>query len=415
LENVKFHKTGIGVADWQATVANLDGRNFKLDSLGKKKGRLDIKTVRLREFSINSNSILDFRKMVVENKNFRVQQITGGWLDKENQFSWFNAGYDKGSKMFFADSFFYNPTPTREEFIASHPYQTDYMQVRTGAIRAGPVDLDKYLNDSIVSIGQLKIDDVIFNDYRDNRPPFRGGIIKPLVVNKIRNIPFKLSIDTILFDNAAVTYAELNPKTNQTGIIPVSRMLVRAFPVRNFDLTNTDSLRLQANGYLMDSIWIRLRFRESYLDTLSGFLFTIRMQPADMRLLNPALGPLASARLRSGRLDTLSMRVGGGEYLAYGEMKMFYHDMKIELLKKGSVNQTGFLSFLANLLVKNKNTNRTGNVFFIRNRERSSLNYLIKIFMSGVTNSVGAKNNRKIMRKYQRELRQRKLPPVDFE
>jgi hypothetical protein len=109
------------------------------------------------------------------------------------------------------------------------------------------------------------------------------------------------------------------------------------------------------------------------------------------------------------------MRVGGGEYLAYGEMKMFYHDMKIELLKKGSVNQTGFLSFLANLLVKNKNTNRTGNVFFIRNRERSSLNYLIKIFMSGVTNSVGAKNNRKIMRKYQRELRQRKLPPVDFE
>jgi hypothetical protein len=193
-------------------------------------------------------------------------------------------------------------------------------------------------------------------------------------------------------------------------------MTMRAFPVRNYDLSPTDSLRIQVNGYLMDSIWIRLRLRESYTDSLSGFLMTARMKPADMRLLNPALGPLASARLKSGYLDTLSMRVAGNDYLAFGEINMHYHDLKIEVLKNGSPKKAGLISFLLNtLLIKNANTKRTSSVFFIRNRERSSLNYLIKILMSGVNSTVGAKSNRKILRKYKKELRQRNLPPVDYD
>ena len=105
------------------------------------------------------------------------------------------------------------------------------------------------------------------------------------------------------------------------------------------------------------------------------------------------------------------MRVSGGEYLAYGEIKMYYNNLKIELLKNGTDERRGFLSFLANTLIKNKNTDKTHNVFFIRNRERSSINYLIKILMSGVNSTIGAKNNKKILRKYKKELRERNLPP----
>jgi hypothetical protein len=136
--------------------------------------------------------------------------------------------------------------------------------------------------------------------------------------------------------------------------------------------------------------------------------------------LNPALIPLLSAKIESGYLDTLSMRAVGREYLAWGEMKMYYHDLKIRVLKNSDEKKKTFfnsvISFLANsLIIRKKNESRTGNVFFIRNRDRSAINYLIKIAMSGMASSVGAKSNKKMLRKYKRELERRNLPPIDLE
>ena len=416
LNDIFFRKAKGEEVGWQGVLTSVDGKDFRWDSMGRKEGRLDINNFGLMDLSVRSSPVNSIRKILQVNKTLHVQDFTGSYSDSDNRFSWFNAGYDKSSKHFSLDSFIYFPSLSRDSFVARHPYQTDYLQAKTGAVNARPIDLDAYLTDSTVSAGLVKIDDVRFSDFRDNRHPFEPGIIKPLMSNRIKSIPFKISVDTILLQNAQAIYSELNAKTNQIGVIPVTRMTLRIFPVRNYGLTPTDSLRIQVNGYLMDSIWVRLRLRESYLDSLSGFLFTARMRAADMRVLNPVLGPLTSTRLKSAYLDTMSMRVAGGDYLAYGEMKMLYHDLKVELLINGSPKKGGLLSFLINsFIVRNNNTRRTGNVFFVRNRERSSLNYLVKIVMSGVNTSIGAKSNRKILRQYKKELRQRNLPPVDYD
>jgi hypothetical protein len=130
--------------------------------------------------------------------------------------------------------------------------------------------------------------------------------------------------------------------------------------------------------------------------------------------------PLSSVKLQSGYLDTLSLRVIAKDYFAYGEMKMLYHDLKIKFLNNGSEIKKGFLSglktFVANsFIIKNKNRSRSGRVFFLRNRERSTLNYIVKIAMSGIASSVGAKSNRKILRKYKKELQMRNLPAFEYD
>jgi ABC-2 type transport system permease protein len=107
------------------------------------------------------------------------------------------------------------------------------------------------------------------------------------------------------------------------------------FPIKNFGLTPTDSFRIRLNFYLLDSGWVRLRTRESYLDTLSGFLITLRMQPHSMLYLNKILPALSSVKLQSGYLDTLTMRAVGQDYLSLGEMRMYYHDLKVQFLKNG--------------------------------------------------------------------------------
>ncbi len=101
-------------------------------------------------------------------------------------------------------------------------------------------------------------------------------------------------------------------------------------------------------------------------------------------------------------LDTLSAFVQGRENLATGEMNLLYHDLKIQVLKHGKPQK--LKSFIANtFIIKKNNTARTGQVFYIRKRDRSAINYYVKIIGSGVASSVGAKNNKKLLRRYKKK------------
>ena len=129
---------------------------------------------------------------------------------------------------------------------------------------------------------------------------------------------------------------------------------------------------------------------------------------------------LSSIKIQSGYLDTLTMRAVGQEYLSLGEMRMYYHDLKVQFLKNGKEEKKRFLqglmTFIANsFVIKNENKKRVGVVYFPRLRDRSFINYYIKIAMSGVASSVGAKKNKRLMKKYNRQLKVRQLPPIDFD
>lgn len=420
IENINIHQEADQPVDWTAIIADFDAKDFRLDSIGKSKGNFTINTGSLHNLSISSSTITNLQKLAGANTSFRLQQFTGSYSTAIKNLRWFNAGFNRKTNFFSLDSFSLLPVLSRDSFLAKQSFQTDYVTIKSGRITVGPVDIDSYIKNKTLNIGTATIDSFIFTDYKDKQLPFNAGIIKPLPVNMIKKIPQKLSIDTVLFSNAHVTYTEYNEKTKQPGTIPVSRMTVRLLKVKNYNYTPTDSLSIQANGYLMDTAWIRLRVKESYTDTLGGFLMTLRMKPADLTVLNPALVPLASIKLESAFLDTLSMRAVGREYLSLGEMKMYYHNLKVRFLKNGIEAKKTFLTriitFLANsLVVKSSNKSRTGNVFYIRDRDRSAINYLIKIAMSGMASSAGVKNNKKMLRRYKKELEKRHLPPIDFD
>ena len=191
----------------------------------------------------------------------------------------------------------------------------------------------------------------------------------------------------------------------------------RITQVRNYDLRNTDSLNIRVTGYIENSILTKLIVKESYTDTLGGFLMTVQMGPAGLTVLNPILRPLASAEIRSGQLDTLTMRVVGREYMAFGEISMYYHDLKVSLLKKGDRDKkslfSGLKNFLVNTIVKNKNTDKSRPVFFLRLRDRSAVNYLVKITLNGILNTAIGKKSKKQFRKFKKETKKRNLPPVE--
>lgn len=405
---------------WSVRVNEANAKNFSADSIGKKPTSIKIHAGVLKNLVFSSETNKDIKTIIAKNPAFTTSNSSGEIIDQKNKWKWDNLSFNKKEQSFSLDSFSYHPIATRDEFVAASEWQTDYMTLKTGKVSVSKFNLDQYLEDSVFRSGNVSIDSAYFTSYRDKTPPFKAGIIKSLPAKLIQKIPFKVSVDTILISNGTAVYSELNDKTKETAVIPITRMSGDIFPIKNFDITPSDSFRIRLNGYLLDSGWIRLRTRESYVDTLSGFLITLRMQPHSMLYLNKILPALSSVKLQSGYLDTLTMRAIGQEYLSLGEMRMYYHDLKVQFLKNGKEDKKTFLqglkTFIANsFIVKKENTKRVGVVYFPRIRDRSFINYYIKIAMSGVASSVGAKKNKRLMRRYNKQLKVRQLPGIDFD
>ncbi|MEO5564653.1 MAG: hypothetical protein ABIR18_14500 [Chitinophagaceae bacterium] len=414
INQLAVSKNELDAWDWQGIVKSLVAKNFVIDSLGKKGGTLTISSAKLNDLSISSSLLLNPREMVNRNTRFNLQEITGSYHNESDQFNWYNAGYDKMTRHFSVDSFSYHPTLDRDDFLKKRVYQSDYITGRTGSVSIGPFDIARYNKDTILEMGVVTVNDGYLSSYRDKRQPRQAGDVRLLPAGLLKKISTRLIADTMIIKNAWVDYEEVNEKTNTAGTISIARLNGQITDLRNFDLAEGDSLTIKANGYLQDTMLIKLQLREAYTDSLGGFLLTGQMGPADITKLNPILISLASAELKSGILDTMSMRVVGREQLAFGEMKMFYHDLKVKITKPGNKRTllTGLTTFLANTLIKNENKHRTGTIFFVRIRDRSAINYLVKIALSGMTSSMGIKRNKKLVKKYEKEIKARKLPPI---
>jgi hypothetical protein len=304
----------------------------------------------------------------------------------------------------------------REAFTRKQQWQKDYFQVQTGKISLEQFDVERFAADSVYHLGTVRVEQPMINVYKDKRLPFQHGIIKPLPVDMLEKLKKKIQVDTIFLVDGHVTYEEMSDKTNSIGRVDIANLQARLRNIRNFDLKDNDTLYLRANASFLGKAPLYLRFAESYTDSLGAFLMQVRVGHLDLTELNPVIGPMASAKVDKGILDTLELRAIGREYIAYGKMKMLYRDLKIEFLNKEDQQKktvlTRFMSWAANLVVSGKNTKKTGTVFTQRVRERSVFNYWIKMVLSGALTNAGIKKNSKQEKKYKKTLRKLNVPEI---
>ena len=169
--------------------------------------------------------------------------------------------------------------------------------------------------------------------------------------------------------------------------------------------SQADSLSLIFTGNLMKTSFFNLKVNESYVDSLYGFMMALKIEPTSLNILNPLLTPLSNIKVTYGKLDTFYMYAIGNEDVAYGEMKFYYHDLHLRLLKNGEVSKSTFIEqvtsgFLNTFVLKTNNIERNGLIYFERLKDRSFFNYMHKIIFSGIATSVGVRKNSRYRKKF---------------
>lgn len=403
---------------WKTVIEHFALRDMQVEGIGKDSGRLKLQALSLEHLALQAGQ--HHREWLNNSPHFYLRDFSGELTTNKNYFHWKQLSYQHRQRTLAVDSFTYTPVQSRNAYVAAHPYQTDYIQLRTGKIRMHNPDLHGYFRDTLAHVATMHIDNPLISVYRDKRPPREPNVVRPLPVDMLKNLQMKLKVDSILVHNGYVRYEELSEKTGRSGVIGISKLNASLASLKSHDLRPADSLRLHADAWLLDSIHVNLRLYESYTDSLAAFHMTTRIGPANLLVLNKVVEPLASVRIRSGHLDTLTLSAIGHEYLSYGEMRMLYRKLNVQFLQAGDEQKRSFftkmITFIANtFVIKTRNEHKTGIIYFERLRDRSIFNYMIKMVLSGAGSSVGAKSNKKYIRHYKRELRRQALPPVHFQ
>ncbi len=405
---------------WNFLINSLFLQNPNSLAIGKNKNRLSFKQAALGNLNLSSDYLDNFDKLVKFNVSAWLKTATGEYSDSTTTLKWFNADYNYKKRILSLDSFAYYPTQPKDSVLANTPHQIDYVTLHTGPILFSDFNLEKYKKDSAIIANTITISQPEITITRDMKPQFLAGKIKPLPVDMIKSINVPLSVEKIRLVNGNLQYSERNAKTRAEGTVILTRLNAVISNIQNGNYSGTDSLKLTLNAYLMDSAKINLKIKESYNDSLGGFLMTLRMKPTTLTFLNPVLAPMSNVKFTSGVIDSFHIRAIGNDALSLGEMNMYYRNLKIKLVKGGDErNTTHFRSAISwlvnNLIIKRNNNGRTGLVYFERLRDHSFFNYLVKMTFSGMSTSIGVKKNSKLYKKYKAELQQRSLPPIEFD
>jgi hypothetical protein len=409
-----------GKPKWNLLINNLFLENPNSLTIGKSRNKLTFKQAAVGNLSLSSEYMNNFDKLLKFNVSAWLRTATGEYSDSTTTLKWYNADYNYKQKTLSLDSFAYYPTQPKDSVLANTPHQTDYVTLHTGQMQFIDFNLEKYKRDSAIIAKSVTIFQPQITIARDMKPMFLAGKIKPLPVDMIKSIKLPLSIDKVKLVDGNLQYSERNAKTRAEGTIILARLNATISNVTNAGNSKPDSLKLTLNAYLMDSAKINLSVKQSYMDSLAGFLMTLRMQPTNLTFLNPVLAPMSNVKFTSGTIDSFHLRAIGNDALSLGEMNMYYHNLKIKLVKDGDeMHTTHFrsaISWLVNmLLIKRNNNGRTGLIYFERLRDHSFFNYLVKMTFSGMTTSIGVKKNSKLLKKYKAALQQRSLPPIEFD
>ncbi|MEY4629610.1 MAG: hypothetical protein RLZZ595_1936 [Bacteroidota bacterium] len=400
------------------SINSIIGKNVNFSMVNKKGEPFALKEFNVggQQINIDSADAAHVLRQLKKNPSLYINDIDLEEVTESATLLAHGIGYSNGGKTVSIDSFSYTPKKDRESFMKMNTYQKDHMQFKTGKISIRNLDIERLATDSNLQLNYIIVENPILQVYKDKRLPLQPGYIKAMPVALLKKIKQRLHVDSLRLVNGKIYYEEFNDKTEMLAKLHLSDLQTLISNIDNYNTSATDSLYIVSTSRFLDTANISLRFHESYADSISSFLYRVRIGRFGLPALNSVILPTANMKINRGWLDTMELKVMGNDYLAHGKMRMYYKDFRIQFLSNKELEKrtifTKVLSWLANGFLRSNNVEKTGTVFTERTREKSFVNYWVKIVLSGAMTNTRIRKNSKQEKRYQKALKRIKVPEL---
>jgi hypothetical protein len=301
------------------------------------------------------------------------------------------------------------PNYSRHDFSRKLGYQMDRMDISIGKIMFRKLNLRHLLINRKFIVGNLLVDSLVVDDYRDKRVPMRPDFKPPLPQQALLASKGYLKIDTVKLTNGRVTYSE--QVGDEPGSLFFDKMEGTVVNITNDSVMvqNHSLMKVTASMYLMGKGLLNAGIEIPLGAPNDAFSFSANLVNLDMREINPMLTKMVPAEITSGIIEKMVIAYAQADNdKAIGKMDLYYKDLQVKMNTKEKTTwngiKSGVLGWAANVYVKNENPKNgkftEGIIYFERDKHKSIFNFLWKSTFSGLKSTMGInKKEQKEMKK----------------
>lgn len=244
----------------------------------------------------------------------------------------------------------------------------DIFTLKFKQIGINNIDLQSFLRDQKLYAGIMDVTKGEVQIY--NNSNYKGK--KTSKIGKdphqaLQRVALDMRLTRLNIKNTSIKYSETDATTGYTGVIAFSNTNGHILNVTN-DATakkKNHFMVARINTRFMDVAPLLVNFKFNLTDKNGAFNYSGTLGKFDGRVLDKLVKPLAMVHVKSADVERLTFNVDANNYSAKGNLKFYYKNLNVELLKKvegqRKLQTQGLISKIANsLIIENDNPDKKG-------------------------------------------------------
>ncbi|RMA66545.1 hypothetical protein [Ulvibacter antarcticus] len=258
------------------------------------------------------------------------------------------------------------------------PVERDHFTVRMESLNVRNLDFGFEQRELFTKSTAVSVKDLSAEVFRDKLVADNLNT-KRLYSRVLRELPFKLTIDSVDIQNGFLKYRERVKADNSGGEIVFKKLNVQMKNVSNtYQAPVKTEVAIQAN--LMKSTPVSVNWNFDVNDVSDHFIFKIDMGHLAAEDMNSFMQPNLGVQF-SGEVNKVYMTTDGNRNMSRSDVKLNYDNFKINILRKDGKKKNKLFSAIANIFIENDSKEDNSNfsevtVEVMPDKTKSFFNYI---------------------------------------
>lgn len=329
--------------------------------------------------NIHLTSKKDNSGIAVQVKNYLL--TTNNFLYK-TRFYRMTAGFFKlNEKNIQISNFAMHPIVSRAQFILMIPVERDLYDIKARQITAAGT-WDLFSDQKSINASQVTIQSADANIFR-SKIPNDDPKEKPLYSRLLRSIKIPMVVGNLNLKDSKLVYEEDTPESAGPG-----KLIFNNF---NMNVKNLNSAKMKGkptrvdikiNCSFMDMAPLAVNWNFDVADQRDVFNISGKTTNLPARGINPFIRPYLHVTA-TGTIQEMLFNFRGNPKGLNGDFNLKHKDLKVAILDKENREKKGFLTALANLLVKSDSGKLPEDVK-VEDVERDPTKSFFNLFWKGI-------------------------------